>query len=70
MSITKRNLSGVWVTYTDSSGQFEKLCFEDLPRSTQHDYLNGLSESEAKRLCLKLAETLQEIGKDFNIEKL
>jgi len=65
----RRNLSGIYFRYQDSeTKEWGNICFEDLPIDTQLEYMKGNSREWVESLVIKLADTLNTIGEQFNIE--
>jgi hypothetical protein len=64
----KRNLSGMFFHgLNPETGQREPYCFEELPRERQQQILDGKNPEFVKSLALQLADTLREVGEQFNI---
>ena len=64
---TKRNLSGIYFRYKEEDSSWGNRCFEDLPKNDQIKYLEGKSEEWLKSMIVKLSDTLNEIGNQFDI---
>jgi len=65
---TKRNLSGVFTRcHNQLKGKYENVCFEDLEQMYQKDLLKNKSKEWVESLCLRLADTLNEIGENFDL---
>lgn len=65
---TKRNLSGVYIRslYND---KWDNVCFEDMTDQQRDEWMKGKSATVLKQLVLILADTLNEIGDQFDIIK-
>ncbi len=67
---TKRNLSGVYVRFKNpETDKYENRCFEDLPHIDQIGLLAGKETSWIISLATTLADTLNEIGEQFDVVK-
>ena len=66
---TKRSLSGIYFRHQNKDGKWDNVCFEDLPEWRQEEYMNDRSVEVLKSLAKQLANTLNEIGEEFNIKK-
>jgi hypothetical protein len=65
----RRNLSGIYFLHEDSeTGEWGNICFEDLPLDTQMNYMKCNSREWVEGLAVKLADTLNIIGEQFNLE--
>ena len=65
----KRNLSGVYLNWVNPATQKkESRCFEDLPQSEQFRILDKAPQQWKDALLLKLADALNDIGEQFEIE--
>lgn len=65
---TKRNLSGIYFrTKNEETGKFDNIVFEDLSEYQQNEMMNDRSEEWLKSLAKQLANTLNNIGEQFNI---
>jgi hypothetical protein len=65
---TKRNLSGI-TCRVHREGKKVNVCFEDLDHAEQLKLLATKDQSWILSLAISLADTLNEIGEEFNIEK-
>jgi hypothetical protein len=66
---TARNLSGIKVRFKNpETNTYENRCFEDLPHQEQLNLLAGKEQSWILSLAIDLADTLNRIGEEFNIE--
>ena len=66
---TKRNLSGVYFRVENSEGKFENVCIEDLTRDQQKEVIKGKNEEWIHNLIFILADSLNEVGDEFDIIK-
>lgn len=65
-----RNLSGIYFRYLNPiKNKYENRCFEDLPEIEQNKYMNDKSKEWLKSLAKTLANTLNEIGEDWDLIK-
>lgn len=65
---TKRNLSGIYFrAKNEETGKFDNVVFEDLTGQQQDEMMNGRSEEWLKSLAKQLANTLNNIGEQFDI---
>lgn len=65
---TKRNLSGTYfIAKNEETGEFDNVVFEDLSEQQQDEKMNGRSAEWLKSLAKQLANTLNNIGEQFNI---
>lgn len=65
----KRNLSGVYLRYyNEETAQMENRCFEDLSRQEQLNHLAGEEQSYILRLAMTLADTINRIGDELDLE--
>lgn len=65
---TKRNLSGIYFRVkNEETGKFENVVFEDLSEEQQDEVMNGRSEEWLKSLAKGLANTLNNIGEQFDL---
>lgn len=65
---TKRNLSGIYFRVkNEETGEIDSVVFEDLSEQQQDEMMNGRSEEWLKSLAKKLANTLNNIGEQFDI---
>ncbi len=66
----RRNLSGMYFrSKNEETGKWDNVCFEDLTTEEQDEQLNGRNEEWLKSLVKGLANTLNEIGDQFDIAK-
>lgn len=66
---TKRSLSGIYFRFKDEeTGKWGNRVFEDLPEEKQDEYMDGRGEEWVKSLAKKLANTLNDIGNQFDIK--
>lgn len=64
----KRNLSGIYFRVkNEETGKFESVCFEDMTEEQQERIMYGRSEVWLEKLAKGLANTLNEIGEQFDI---
>jgi hypothetical protein len=66
---TKRNLSGIYFRAQDENGKWINVCFEDLSREDQEKYTKDKPILWLCSLAFQLADTINEIGEKFDIEK-
>lgn len=66
----ERKLSKIKFKFIDKSGVVIEKCFEDFSYEQQFYLLNSMEKNALQALCLTLASALNEIGEDFNIEKV
>ena len=59
----KRNITGIFI-FEDR----EPTCFEECRVETQDKYLESLSKEMLMNLCKKLAETINDIANQFNLQ--
>jgi len=65
---TKRNLSGIYFRHKPLGAErWENWCFEDLPPEEQNEILDKYDNEALKRFVLKLADTINDIGNQFDI---
>lgn len=64
----KRNLDGVFLRVQRNS-KWENVCFSDLTEEEMNRELENKPEDWLKRLCIRLANVLKEIGEEYNIER-
>ena len=65
---TKRNLSGIYFRFQDENGKLGNRTFEDLPEEKQDEIMKGRNEEWLKSLAKKLANTINDIGEEFNLD--
>ena len=65
---TKRNLSGIYFRFKEETGKWGNWVFEDLPEEKQDEYMNRRGEEQLKSLAKNLANTLNNIGDQFDIK--
>lgn len=64
----KRNLSGIYFrSKNEETGKWDNVVFEDLTEEEQDKQMNGRSEEWIKSLAKQLANTLNNIGEQFDI---
>lgn len=64
-----RKLSGIFFRYKNpETGKIENRTFEDLPEEEQDKMLEGRSEEWVKSLAKQLADALNRIGDQLDIE--
>ena len=61
-----RDLDGVY-NRVIRNGQGRSLCFTDLTREEQEQFLMKLNRTGMKRMCLHMAETLRNIGDQLDL---
>lgn len=61
-----RNLDGVYLSI-ERDGHYESVCFSDLTKDEREEVLSGKSIEWVKSLCYILADSLKEIGDQFDI---
>lgn len=59
----KRNITGIFI-FEDR----EPTCFEECRVETQDKYLESLSKEMLMNLCKKLAETINDIANQFDLQ--
>ncbi len=64
-----RNLDRVY-RRVERNGEPLNICFSDLTLSEKEDYLNTLAVVGLKELAIYLADTLYEIGCEFDIVRI
>ena len=69
MSMKKRrNLSGIYFrSQNEKTKEWENVCFEDLTEDEQNKVMSKRGEKWTKSLAKQLANTLNDIGKQFDI---
>lgn len=66
---TQRNLSGIYVRFKNpETDKWENRCFEDLSRQEQLNHLAGEEQSYILRLAMTLADTINRIGDELDLE--
>ena len=63
-----RNLDGVYFRIKRGD-HYDNICFSDLTKTERENVLSGKSIEWVKSLCYSLADSLKEIGDQFNIVK-
>lgn len=64
----KRSLSGIYFRYQNPQNErWENWVFEDLPEEKQDEILAQKGEEFARNLCKSLANTINTLGKQFDI---
>ena len=67
---TQRNLSGIYFRFQNpETKEWENRTFEDLPESDQDKYMLGRGAEWLMSLAKQLANTLNEIGDQFDFIK-
>ena len=61
-----RNLDGVYFSI-ERDGHYESVCFSDLTENEREDVLSSKSIEWVKSLCYILADTIKEIGEQFDL---
>lgn len=64
--MTNRNLDGCYFRIRRGE-KYENLCFSDLTRDEQEELLKDKSPEYIQGLAILLAETLRQIGDQFNL---
>lgn len=64
--MTNRNLDGCYFRIRRGE-KYENLCFSDLTRNEQEELLKDKSPEYIQELAIHLAETLRQIGDQFNL---
>ena len=59
----KRNITGIFI-FEDK----EPTCFEECRKETQNKYLENLDKEMLMNLCKKLAETINDIANQFDLQ--
>ena len=62
-----RNLDGCYFRVA-RNGKWESICFSDLTEEERQTVLKGRNEEWLKSLCCHLADTIKNIGEQFDIE--
>lgn len=66
----KRNLSGIYFRSKNTeTNKWDNICFEDLSRDKQVEYLSEKPIEWICSLVLQLADTINEIGDNFDLTK-
>ncbi len=66
----KRKLSGIYFrSKNENTGKYENVVFEDLSEAEQDRVMEGREKAWIKSLAKQLANTLNEIGENFNITR-
>lgn len=64
----KHNLSGVYFRSKNiETGKFDNVVFEDLTLEEQNERMKDKNEEWLKSMVIQLADTLHDIGEQFNI---
>ena len=67
---TKRNLSGIYFrAFNDDDDKWDSIAFEDLDEKQQDKCMKERDIEWHKRMIKLLADTLNEIGEQFDIVK-
>lgn len=61
-----RNLDGCYFRIC-RNGKWQNICFSDLTKSERELALDGRNTEWVKSLCNILADTIQNIGEEFNL---
>lgn len=61
-----RHLDGVYFRVV-RAGKWRNVCFSDLTEGERTKVLEGRSEEWLKSLCCHLADSLKDIGEEFDI---
>lgn len=65
----QRNLSGIYIRFKNpETNEYENRCFEDLPHEEQLNLLAGKEQSWVLSLAIQLADTINKIGEELNLE--
>nr|DAK07329.1 MAG TPA: hypothetical protein [Bacteriophage sp.] len=64
--MTNRNLDGCYFRIRRGE-KYENLCFSDLTRNEQEELLKDKSPEYIQELAIRLAETLRQIGDQFDL---
>lgn len=64
--MTNRNLDGCYFRIRRGE-KYENLCFSDLTRDEQEELLKDKSPEYIQELAIRLAETLRQIGDQFDL---
>lgn len=62
----KRNLDGVYFR-VNRDGKWENICFTDLTREEQEKMMEGRPETWLRQMIFILADTISEIGEQFDL---
>ena len=62
----KRNLDGVYFR-VKRDGKWDNICFSDLTDDERNEVMNGRDIEWFKSLCCILANTIRDIGEQFDI---
>lgn len=65
--VTRRNLDGCYFR-VERDGKWQNICFSDLTAEERNSVTNGRNAEWLKSLCYHLADRLQVIGNEFDIE--
>ena len=63
----KRNISGIYFR-AKKDNKWQPVCFEDLELSQQRDILTTKNREFVDNLVIKLADTINEISNQFNLQ--
>ena len=63
----KRNLDGVYFRIKQEDGSWGNVCFSDLAEWQREDVMKDKSTEWLKSLCNILANTIREIGDQFDL---
>lgn len=61
-----RNLDGCYFR-VKRNGKWDSVCFSDLTEVERQNVLDGRNEEWLKSLCCHLADTIRNIGEEFDI---
>ena len=61
------NLSGIYYFHTDENNNRTPVCFEELSEEEQNKILDNNDPEYLKSLCKMLANTIKEIGIQFDL---
>lgn len=62
-----RNLCGIYFRVQDEKGKWINKCFTDLTAEQKHEVMKDRNTEWLKSLCVKLADTVKEIGNTLDI---
>lgn len=64
----RRELSGIYFrSFNNDTKFYENVVFEDLTEEEQNEVLTGRNIEWLKSLCKQLANTINEIGNEFDL---
>jgi hypothetical protein len=68
--VERRNLSGVFFRQkNEETGEYENVCFEELRKQEKKRVLETRTLEWKDMMIMKLCDTLNKIGDQFNIAK-